>query len=92
MSILIPRLLNAVLTASLPALHRPLSAHQETYDPQLERQYDGFKHANLGSIGHELRVFGDILLVCMWFGCVKLSVPLSEVCHEFPNSLSAAMQ
>ena len=59
--------------------HRSSSALQETDDPQLEGQYGGFKCVNLGSIGHELRVFGDKLLVCMCFRCVKISLLLSEI-------------
>ena len=59
--------------------HRSFSALQETDDPQLEGQYGGFKCVNLGSIGHELRVFGDKLLVCMCFRCVKISFLLSEI-------------
>ena len=42
---------------------------------------------DLGSIGHELRVFGDILLVCMCLRCVKIKFLLAELCNEFCTSL-----
>ena len=60
---------------------------QETDDPRLGRLYDGFKCANSGSIGHELRVLGDILLVCMWFRCV-LHIPIAFLPDAIVQHLS----